>query len=127
MALVFFLPKPPDIANGRASWQKVLREKRQYFENLNARMRAKHGFPEKPAAPLARARASITWHFALPQHRPDADNAIRRMKYVMDFLVAHEFIAGDSPDYLTWASPSYEHEFKGMPPLTTVRLILTPK
>lgn len=124
--LKLFIPRPPDIANGRAHWAVVAREKRALWAQLQTRAQTRLGFPEKPPAPIARAEIGVVWHFLLPQHRPDPDNAIRRLKPVLDWLVLNDWLAGDSPDHVTITPPTFRRGFEGLPPMCSVELTIAP-
>jgi len=126
MTLTLFIPRPPDIANGRKHWAAVARDKRALWNQLTVRAQTRHGFPTKPATPIAHASIGVTWHYLLPQHKPDPDNVIRRMKPVLDWLVMNGWLAGDSSEHVTLSTPVFVKGTAGMPKLTSVELTLTP-
>ena len=112
MTLTFHLPKPPDNANGRKHWAVALKEKKRLWQELDARRYARM-FPLPPLVAPEMVELAITWRAPRSQHWPDPDNAIRRMKPVVDWLVSHGYLAGDTAEHVRWVQPKYEkHDAK---------------
>lgn len=122
--LVFWLPKPPDNANGRMHYMQANRLKKAYWEELRLR-RAYGQIPPEPPTPFARATVLVEWHYPNGRNHLDPDNAIRRLKHTMDWLVANAYLAGDTGEHVTWL-PVATIVGAPTPALCTVRLTLTP-
>jgi hypothetical protein len=125
--IVLWIPRPPDNANSRAHYGAALVVKRRYLRELDTRLAAKL-LPAPPATPLSNATLQSHW-FIEGRHRfLDQDNAIRRLKPVIDWLVAVDYLAGDTPAELQLVPPVQmrQHLPNDAPPLTSVRITLTP-
>lgn len=124
--IVLWLPKPPDNANTTLHHMVAAKRKRAYLRELDTRAQARLGFPAPPATPLRRVTIGVEWHYPNRRHLLDDDNAIRRLKPVADYLVRHGYLAGDTSAHVTWEKPTICIGATSRPPLSTVRLTLTP-
>ena len=121
-----WLPKPPDNANARHHWRKALTLKQAYQAELDGRRALGYHCPPPPAQPIARARLEVRYYHGT-KRLLDVDNAIRRLKPAIDWLVTNGYLAGDDPERLTWTIPEQiVDRAKEAPPLTTVRVRLIP-
>ena len=120
-----WLPKPPDNANARHHWRKATTLKKRFWDELTARQRIGYHMPPVPAQPLERATITATYYHAARRFL-DTDNAIRRLKPAVDYLVTAGYLAGDDPAHLVWTIPEQVVDRTTPPPLCTVRLTLTP-
>jgi hypothetical protein len=102
------VPMPPNIGNGsHGHWRTRHREKVAYWETLDMlammaereSLRAPFRIPRAPAQPLARATISSTMYLGGPM---DDSNAMRRHKWVEDWLVTRGYLADDRKKCLTW-------------------------
>lgn len=86
------LPLPPNRGNARWHWRVELRKKQEYWHWLNL-YRATERFPRGwggPTPEVVRVRAKLyVWN------RMDDDNAMARLKWVMDWLEAWDYIGDD--------------------------------
>lgn len=126
--MVLWIPRPPDNANARQHWGKAASVKRTYLRELAKRVSARL-IPAPPATPIACARITAEWWYAPPtSRRLDEDNAVRRLKPVIDWLVTYGYLAGDTPDHVTSLPPiqTLGPPPREAPPLSSVRLTLTP-
>lgn len=126
-SLIIWCPRPPDNANAREHWSVALRTKNRYKGELDRR-RLIGLIPAPPSEAFARGVLSSTW-FVFGRHgRLDPDNATRRMKPLIDWLVTEGYIAGDSAECLSILQPQQVKQRPplGIPPLASVRLTLTP-
>jgi len=123
--LVIWLPKPPDNANGRKHWAAAVAEKRAYWSELAIRQSTRYGIPNMPASPIRHATVTHEWFYPDQRHHIDPDNAVRRLKPAIDWLVAHGYLAGDTSRHLSWL-PCVVHVGGDPLALCTVRLTLTP-
>ena len=109
-ALTFTLPMPPNIANGsHGHWRARHREKVSYWADLDivAAMCRTDGWahatdwriPGPPAEPFARATIASTMHLGAAM---DDSNAMRRHKWVEDWLKTRGYIVDDRKKCLTW-------------------------
>lgn len=124
--IVLWIPKPPDNANTslKDTGRKVRREKRALWEELTTRLHARQ-LPGPPAHPIQYAHIEVQWHYPNGRHHIDPDNAIRRLKPVLDWLVDAGYLAGDTSDHVR-LSPIEKVVAGSPPPLCTVRLTLFP-
>ncbi len=98
--LVITVPMPINISNGgHYHWRTTYKQKTAYINALDMRQIARL-IPRPPAVPFPRARISAVMHLA---NRMDADNAMRRCKWPLDWLKTRGYIADDSPKVLDWA------------------------
>lgn len=107
-----WIPRPPDNANNRAHWGTANREKRRYVEQLDERV-AYGLIPAPKEKPIGHARIDVTWFVSGRKRMLDTDNAIRRLKPFVDWLVSRGYIAGDTPLELVWGPVE---QVKRMPP-----------
>jgi len=122
--LVLWLPKPPDNANGRKHWAVALREKKALWAELDNRKRTKYHFEHQPYKPLRRVMLSVEWVADRAAWLPDKDNITRRLKPVVDWLVARHYLEGDTAELVSWA----DHVVRvgtDKPPLCTVKLSIS--
>ncbi len=87
------LPLPPNAANARRHWRVALKEKKAYWAKLNAL-----GHRAQVPAPVSRITVTLYVHQIM-----DPDNAMHRLKPLLDWLVAWGWIADDKPAALKWA------------------------
>ncbi len=98
-ALVLTLPMPMNLANARMHWRVKQKAKKAYWDHLNILATCRvvfgpdlHRIPPAPVAPFARARiASLMFVGA----KMDADNAMARHKWALDWLQGAGYIAND--------------------------------
>lgn len=126
-ALVLWIPRPPDNANNRGHWTVANRVKRRYQAELTQRLGLRL-MPGPPATCLSGVVLDSTWWTPFRRRHLDDDNAIRRLKPVIDWLVLARYLAGDAPADLHVARPTQLRATlpPDAPPLTSVRLTLTP-
>ena len=113
-ALTLTLPMPPNIANGsHGHWRARHREKVAYWDALDAvaamsRARARASkvpmqrdlvIPDPPPVPYARASIRSTMYLGAAM---DDSNAMRRHKWVEDWLVTRGYLADDRKKCLKW-------------------------
>jgi hypothetical protein len=96
---------PPNIANGsHGHWRTRHRQKKAYWGALDAV--AIHGtigpytIPRHPPQPFARATIASRMYLGGAM---DDSNAMRRHKWVEDWLVTRGYLADDRKKCLTWA------------------------
>ncbi len=92
------IPMPPNMANARQHWRVKLKAKHDYWATLNYMHMA--GAFQTPPFPTP-ARSSIHVRMFLGAAM-DHDNAMARMKFALDWLVAMKYIRDDSPKALEW-------------------------
>lgn len=124
-ALTLWLPMPPDNANTAAHRMVAAAAKRAFWEQLRTRAAVKL-IPPPPPAPIARAELALEVHYPNRRHHLDDDNAIRRMKPAVDWLVAHDYLAGDSARHVSWGRVAHVVG-AATPPLSRIRLTITPR
>lgn len=126
-ALELWIPRPPDNANNRGHWSHATKEKRALHVELDTRVQARL-IPNPPATPFASISLSSEWFTTGRQQTLDPDNAIRRLKPVIDWLVKRGYLAGDTPKEVSLTMPVQRRADppKDAPPLSSVRLTLTP-
>lgn len=91
-------PLPPNIANGRMHWRVKLNRKKQYWESVDSwRIWWRWPHPKK-ASKRARISATLFVYSLM-----DDDNAMARVKWLLDYLVAWEYLPGDSRKHIRWA------------------------
>jgi hypothetical protein len=88
------LPLPPNMANSRRHWRVTLKEKKAYWQALDA---IRHTWP-RPTKPH---RASISAHLYVWNWMDD-EGALARLKWAIDYLVAWDYLADDSRKHMTW-------------------------
>lgn len=100
------LPVPPQRANDRSHWTKVMREKKKYYEEcakylLEVKCLAKNILTDKMVETYAHIRVfnSITyveWDASMDVARlHDFDNLVARLKWPIDALVQNGIIKND--------------------------------
>jgi len=94
--MILTVPLPPNAANARRHWRVALKEKKAYWERLALMKRPP---PDCYLPPLV-AHISVTMYV---HNIMDPDNAMARLKPLLDWLVAWDYIADDSPKALKWA------------------------
>lgn len=98
MTLTFVVPMPPNLANERMHWRVKERHRAAFFSGLNLRQAA--GLFPKPPMPTP-AKTQLHARMFLGQMM-DHDNAVARLKWAIDWLVANKYLAGDNPKQLEW-------------------------
>ena len=105
-ALHITVPMPMNISNGSHSHHMVRhKQKLAYWKALDM-MQAGELIPKPPRRPLDGITLDSVMHLA---RQMDVDNAMRRHKWVMDWLKTRGYIVDDSPKHLTWASFPEQH------------------
>jgi hypothetical protein len=89
--LVFELPLPDNVANGRMHWRAKAKRKAAYYDQLDA-LEMCRLIPKKIATPLTRPVAEIEMRTV---RRMDHDNAHARLKWVLDWLQTRGYMAND--------------------------------
>ena len=84
----FVLPLPPNRANSRWHWREEKRRRDTFYLMSTAL------YPKLPAQTLERCDISCDLYVWSVM---DTDNAYGRLKWVLDWLQAREYIASDSP------------------------------
>ena len=84
----FVLPLPPNRANSRWHWREESRRKNTFYLMSTAL------YPKLPKQTLERCDISCDLYVWSTM---DTDNAYGRLKWVLDWLQAREYIASDSP------------------------------
>lgn len=96
--LTLTVPLPPNIANGRMHWQVKLKAKKAYWDTLS--LLANCGkIPAEAVSRPRRARLAATLYLHSPM---DDDNAMARLKWLVDWLVSNGYLAGDSRKHIEW-------------------------
>lgn len=101
-AVVVELPLPPNRANDRSHWRKVAREKEAYYEAARVLLVNQTGPVRRKQTKAFRIRLTATlyvWSLS------DPDNAVSRLKWPIDALVAHGLLYEDRGVYLDLAMP----------------------
>lgn len=100
--LTLTAPLPPNIANNRMHWRTKLKAKKRYWGSLNTLSL----IGRIPISPLAsrtqtgptRIAATLYVHNLM-----DDDNAMARVKWLLDWLVANDYLPGDARKNIQWA------------------------
>jgi hypothetical protein len=129
VTLVFWIPRPPDNANARGHTRGLNRAKRAFWAELDRRAATRYHIPPPPGTPFARALVAVEYFVPNRRHLLDTDNAIRRLKPAIDWLVRNAYLAGDRAEQLVWTIPT-QSVWKGaatptLPDLCSLRLTLT--
>ena len=100
------LPLPPNVANQRKHWRAKLKQKNSYW-NVCSTLRHARKVPKPPDGwPHERSRITVTLYV---HNLMDHDNAMARLKWLLDWLVAWDYLADDNPRALEWSGmPSQE-------------------
>jgi hypothetical protein len=93
------VPLPPNLMNQRKHWRAKLRQKRAYWDTLNM-LGMDRSFQRPPKAPPAKARITVRLYV---HNIMDPDNAMARLKWLLDWLSGSRYIADDAPHALEWA------------------------
>jgi hypothetical protein len=89
--LVFELPLPDNVANGRMHWRAKATRKNAYMAGLDMLMFGEV-LPGPPLIPLVKPVAEIEMRTV---RRMDHDNAHARLKWVLDWLQTRGYMAND--------------------------------
>lgn len=99
------LPVPPQRANDRSHWTKVMREKKKYYEEcvysiLNQTRGLKLVHPYSPSNGIIKSWTTpweyIEWEASMDVQRlHDFDNLVARLKWPIDALVQNGIIKND--------------------------------
>lgn len=96
--LTLMVAMPPNLANARMHWRVKHNAKVAYWETLDALALATKAV--RPAVPpLGRARIASVMYLGA---KMDADNAMARHKWVLDWLQSRGYIANDK--HLEWVA-----------------------
>jgi hypothetical protein len=125
--IVLWVPRPPDNANNRGHWRIAHAAMLRLRGELDRRLAAKL-LPAPPATPLTPATLESHWYIEGRHRFLDQDNAVRRLKPIIDWLVAMDYLAGDTPAQLQIVPPVQfrQHLPTEAPPLSSVRITITP-
>lgn len=101
-ALRLVLPLPPSLTNsgrGRSRhWRALKRERDAYWCQCDG-LQACGTVPAPPAAPMERALITVSLYVWAPM---DADNAMARCKWALDWMRSRGYVADDAPRNLAW-------------------------
>ncbi len=104
MKLTF--PMPMNASNGsHGSWGARYSQKQRYWKECDVRQGAGL-IPPPPAKPLSKASISSVMYLGGAM---DDDNAMRRHKWVLDWLKTRGYIVDDRRKNLTWQSFPEQH------------------
>ena len=92
---------PRNIANGSHGHWRVREAQRKAYRAVLDMLQLTKQITPPPATPFARARIDSVMHLA---NQMDVDNALRRHKWVLDWLKTSGYITNDSPTCLEWVS-----------------------
>lgn len=92
------LPLPANVANRRMHWRVKQRKKKAYWNELTNRLYARLIPKPPPEAPPV-CRISVKLYVG---NWMDQDNAMARLKWMLDWLAAYDYIADDNPKALKW-------------------------
>ena len=97
--LTLTLPMPPNIANGaHGHWQQRHQGKKRYWAVLDS-LQLRGAIPPPPHRPFLKASLSSVMHLGGAM---DDSNAMRRHKWVEDWLKTRGYIVDDRKKCLTW-------------------------
>lgn len=96
--LTLVAPMPPNLGNSRMHWRVRHKAKHDYWDTLDA-LYLLHKMPWPDAAPPEKARIRVRMHLGAQM---DHDNAMARLKFLIDWLVMSHYIVDDSPKALEW-------------------------
>jgi hypothetical protein len=94
--LVFTLPLPVNLGNGRMHWRTKYASMKSYWCTLDCMLIAKR-LPPRPKAPYARAHLDVAMHH---NRDMDHDGAEARLKWPLDWLVTRGYLVDDSPRHI---------------------------
>jgi hypothetical protein len=98
-ALTLTLPMPPNMANARMHWRVKQNAKTEYWARLNL-LHAAGVIARAPYPTPERAEIHVRMHVG---GQMDHDNAMARLKWLLDWLVGNRYLRDDSPRHLEWA------------------------
>lgn len=90
-ALKFDFPMPLNVANSRLHWRVKDNARKAYFETCDA-MQAAKLLPPPPATPFGRSRIASLMMLG---GKMDADNAMARHKWPLDWLQSRRYLTND--------------------------------
>lgn len=131
-AIEVVVPMPVNLANARLHWRTRLGHKKRYYGMLDLIASAHRaiGFPDdlpyripRPPRVPHPGRMWVEAHLVLGNLMDD-DNAMHRMKFVLDWLVTRGYLAGDSRKHIKWRDIPSQEVSRKQP--AHVRLTLTP-
>lgn len=97
-AITLTVPLPPNLANSRMHWRVKHNRKVAYWQTLSEM--ANCGLiPAEIVSRPPRARIDATLFLYAPM---DDDNAMARLKWLVDWLVTNGYLAGDSRKHIEW-------------------------
>ncbi len=94
------VPMPVNISNSDRGWRVRIGQKKAYFRALDT-LQLLGRIPAPPRRALDGVTLDSIMHLA---RQMDVDNAMRRHKWVLDWLKTRGYIVDDSPAHLTWVS-----------------------
>jgi hypothetical protein len=104
--LTLTFPMPLNIGNGgHYHWRTRANQKAAYVKALDT-LQGAGIIPPPPRKALDHVTVDSIMHLA---RQMDVDNAMRRHKWVMDWLKTRGYIVDDSPAHLTWVSFPEQH------------------
>lgn len=98
--LTLTLPMPPNLGNARMHWRVRHKAKHDYWERLELLYQARK-VPWPEAVPPEKASIKVRMFLGAQM---DHDNAMARLKFLIDWLVMSHYIVDDSPKALEWES-----------------------
>jgi hypothetical protein len=105
--LTLVVPMPPNIANGsHGHWRARHREKKEYWDALDvyasvlAAGHPRYVIPPPPPQPFPKATIRSVMYLGAAM---DDSNAMRRHKWVEDWLTTRGYIVDDRKKCLKWA------------------------
>lgn len=106
------LPMPPNMANSRMHWRSKDAARQTYFGHCDT-LRTLGLLPEPPR--VAPTHATIEARLVLMREM-DADGAMSRLKWAVDWLVTRGYLEDDKPSHLSWRGvPEQAIKGKGEP------------
>ena len=100
MTLTLVVPMPPNISNGsHGHWQARHQGKKRYWAVLDS-LQARGAVPPPPPRPMKKATLHSRMYLG---NAMDDSNAMRRHKWVEDWLVTRGYLVDDRKKCLTWA------------------------
>lgn len=109
--MIVDLPLPLNKANARHHWRTTLKAKKDYW-HLCSMLLSLGRLPQPPKMPPL--KSVITCHVVVGNVM-DLDNLIARLKWGVDWLVANDYLRGDSPEYLEWGAMPTQEARRGVP------------
>lgn len=99
------LPLPPNAANSRRSWRVALRDKKAYWGQCSLLLSARR-VPLPPPVRPERVRLTAVLYL---HNFMDDDNAMARLKPVLDWLKGWGYIADDRRKNIEWSGLPEQH------------------